>query len=163
MPRVLGEYLPRAIDLLADLMRPRLDAHDFDMERNVILEEIARSEDAPTGQAYRKLIQTYFAGQPLGHDVLGTKESIGNLSVEQMREYAGRRYAANNLILSIAGNFEWQQVLDLANEHCAAWGTGEFGANRGAVCTVGLGRQGDRQAAAQSAALPPCVAVVERG
>src|SRR5579871_6644572 len=91
--RVLGEYLPRAVDLLSDLMRPRLDAHDFDMERNVILEEIARSEDAPTGQAYRKLIQTYFAGQPLGHDVLGTKESIGNLKVEQMREYAARRYA----------------------------------------------------------------------
>jgi predicted Zn-dependent peptidase len=125
--RVLGEYLPRAIDLLADLMRPRLDSHDFDMERNVILEEIARSEDAPTGQAYRKLIQTYFAGQPLGHDVLGTKESIGNLTVELMREYAARRYAANNLILSIAGNFEWQQVIELANEHCAAWGSGEAG------------------------------------
>ncbi len=125
--RVLGEYLPRAIDLLADLMRPRLDAQDFAMERNVILEEIARSEDAPTGQAYRKLIQTYFAGQPLGHDVLGTPESIANLTVDQMRAYAARRYAANNLILSVAGNFEWQRVLDLAQEHCGTWTMGESG------------------------------------
>jgi predicted Zn-dependent peptidase len=125
--RVLGEYLPRAVDLLADMMRPRLDGRDFEMERNVILEEIARSEDVPTSQAYRKLIQTYFAGQPLGHDVLGTRESIGNLAVEQMRDYAARRYAANNLILSIAGNFEWQHVLDLAAAHCGGWGSGEAG------------------------------------
>ena len=87
--RILHEYLPRAVDLLSDMMRPRLDAHDFDMERNVILEEIARSEDVPTSQAYRRLLQTYFAGQPLGHDVLGTRESIADLRVEQMREYWG--------------------------------------------------------------------------
>src|SRR5215831_12476573 len=125
--RVLREYLPRAVDLLADMMRPRLDAHDFDLERNVILEEIARSEDVPTSQAYRRLMQTYFSGQSLGHDVLGTRESIRALHVEQMRAYAARRYAANNLILSIAGNFSWQQVLDLADEKCGAWGQGEMG------------------------------------
>jgi predicted Zn-dependent peptidase len=125
--RVLGEYLPRAVDLLADMMRPRLDAGDFAMERNVILEEIARAEDVPTGQAYRKLMQTFFAGQPLGHDVLGTRESIGNLKVEQMREYWARRYAANNLILSIAGNFDWDTVVALAEEKCGAWDRGEEG------------------------------------
>src|SRR5215468_10277814 len=122
--RILREYLPKAIDLLSDMMRPRLDATDFSLERNVILEEIARSEDVPTSQAYRRMMQTYFAGQSLGHDVLGTRESIHDLRVEQMREYAARRYAANNLILSIAGNFSWQQVLDLAGEKCAAWSQG---------------------------------------
>ena len=125
--RVLREYLPRAVDLLSDMMRPRLDAHDFDMERNVILEEIARSEDVPTSQAYRRLLQTYFTGQPLGHDVLGTRESIRDLRVEQMREYCGKRYAANNLILAIAGNFDWQELLALAEEKCGAWGSGEEG------------------------------------
>ncbi|WIG58381.1 MAG: Zinc protease [Ktedonobacterales bacterium] len=125
--RVLGEYLPRAVDLLSDMMRPRLDATDFDMERNVILEEIARSEDVPTSQAYRKLIATYFDGQSLAHEVLGTRESIRDLQVEQMRDYAARRYAANNLILSIAGNFDWQQLLDLAAEKCGDWRGGEQG------------------------------------
>jgi predicted Zn-dependent peptidase len=125
--RVLGEYLPRAIDLLSDMMRPRLDPQDFDMERNVILEEIARSEDVPTSQAYRKLLQTYFRGYPLGHEVLGTRDSIRELRVEQMREYHDRRYAANNMILAVAGNFEWQQLLDLAAEKCGSWGAGEEG------------------------------------
>jgi len=125
--RVLGEELPRAIELLSDMMRPRLDAQDFALERNVILEEIARSEDVPSSQAYRRLMQTYFAGNPLGHDVLGTKESIGALAVEQMREYAARRYAANNLMLVLAGNFDPQQVIELAERHCGGWASGEAG------------------------------------
>lgn len=125
--RVLGEYLPRAVDLLSDMMRPRLDEQDFNMERNVILEEIARSEDVPTSQAYRKLLQTYFEGYSLGHEVLGTRESIRDLQVEQMRAYHARRYSPNNMILAIAGNFDWQQLLALAEEKCGAWATGEEG------------------------------------
>lgn len=125
--RVLGEYLPQAVDLLSDMMRPRLDAQDFAMERNVILEEIARSEDVPTNQAYRKLLGTYFAGTPLSHEVLGTRQSIRELTVEQMRDYQARRYAANNLILAIAGNFDWEQLVALAEEKCGAWTRGEEG------------------------------------
>ncbi|HEY7339411.1 MAG TPA: pitrilysin family protein [Ktedonobacterales bacterium] len=125
--RVLREYLPNAIDLLSDMMRPRLDADDFNLERNVILEEIARSEDVPTGQAYRRLMQSFFAGNSLGHDVLGTRESIGDLQVEQMRAYHNRRYAANNLILAVAGNFEWDELRALAEEKCGTWRAGEMG------------------------------------
>ncbi|GAC1461411.1 MAG: pitrilysin family protein [Ktedonobacterales bacterium] len=125
--RILGEYLPNAVDLLSDMMRPRLDEADFNLERNVILEEIARSEDVPMSQAYRKLVQTYFAGHSLGHDVLGTRQSIGELHVEQMRAYHRRRYAANNMLLAVAGNFEWEHLLELAERHCAAWLPGEDG------------------------------------
>ncbi|HEX9069282.1 MAG TPA: pitrilysin family protein [Ktedonobacterales bacterium] len=125
--RVLGQYLPQAIDLLADLMRPRLDGNDFSMEKNVILEEIARAEDQPTSQAYRQLMQAYFAGDTLGHDVLGSKESIRDLSVELMRAYQAERYAANNLVLALAGNYDWAQVVELAEQHCGAWKRGEEG------------------------------------
>ncbi len=125
--RILHEYLPKAVDLLSDMMRPRLDADDFSMERNVILEEIARSEDVPTGQAYRRLMQTFFAESPLGHDVLGTKDSIRDMTVEQMREYHARRYGANNLIFSIAGNFEWDNVVELVEQACGEWKDGEMG------------------------------------
>ncbi len=125
--RILGEYLPNAMDLLSDMMRPRLSADDFNMERNVILEEIARAEDVPTGQAYRRLMQNYFHGFELGHDVLGTKQSIREMGVEQMRAYHARRYGANNIILAIAGNFDWAQVVALAEEKCGGWSSGEEG------------------------------------
>jgi predicted Zn-dependent peptidase len=125
--RVLGDELPNALELLADMMRPRLDGDDFARERDVILAEITRGEDQPTQVAGRQFYQTYFTGTSLGHDVIGSKESIGALTIEQMRAYFARRYAANNILLAVAGNLEWPQVVELAERYCGGWGTGDQG------------------------------------
>src|SRR5258708_29008300 len=75
------------------------------------------------------MVQTYFGNLLLGHDVLGTRESIRGMRVEQMRDYWQRRYAANNLILSIAGNFDWDHIVRLAERYCSGWRTGDAGPN----------------------------------
>ncbi len=123
--RVLGEYLDRALELLSDMMYPRLAESDFETEKEVIINEIARSEDQPYNLAFRRMMQVYFATHPLGHDVLGSRESIKDMKIEQMRHYWDQRYAANNLILSIAGNFDWEHVVELTEKHCARWRTGD--------------------------------------
>jgi predicted Zn-dependent peptidase len=127
--RILGEYLDSAFELLSDMMYPRLSESDFETEKEVIVNEIARSEDQPYNLAVRRLVQTYFGTHPLGHDVLGTRESIRNMGIEQMREYWKRRYAANNLILSVAGNLEWEHFVQLAEQRCSNWRSGETGRN----------------------------------
>ncbi|HEX6483412.1 MAG TPA: pitrilysin family protein [Ktedonobacteraceae bacterium] len=125
--RILGEYLDQAFELLSDMMYPRLSESDFETEKEVIVNEIARSEDQPYNLAVRRLVQTYFDSHPLGHDVLGTRESIRNMRIEQMREYWKRRYAANNLVLSVAGNFDWEHFVQLAEQRCNNWRSGETG------------------------------------
>jgi predicted Zn-dependent peptidase len=125
--RVLGEYLDRAFELLSDMMYPRLYESDFETEKEVIVNEIARSEDQPYNLAVRRLVQTYFGEHPLGHDVLGTRESIRNMHIEQMRNYWQQRYAANNLILAVAGNVDWDHFLQMAEQKCSGWRTGETG------------------------------------
>ncbi len=125
--RVLGENLAPAVELLADMMRPRLDQGEFNTERGVIIEEIARSEEVPARQAYRWLMKHYFAEHPLGREVLGSRESIGAMDVEWMRQYWQQRYSANNMILTLAGNFQWEQVLELAERYCSEWQSGEAG------------------------------------
>ncbi len=125
--RVLGEYLDRAVDLLSDMMYPRLAESDFETEKEVIVNEIARSEDQPYNITYRRMMQTYFGDHPLGHDVLGSRESIRGMHIEQMRDYWQRRYAANNLILSVAGNFDWDHIVKLAEHHASNWRTGDSG------------------------------------
>src|SRR5579862_8753377 len=112
--RVLGEYLDRAVELLSDMMYPRLEESDFNTEKEVIINEIARSEDQPYNLALHRMMQSYFGDHPLGHDVLGSRESIRDMQVEKMRAYWNSRYAANNLILSVAGNFDWDHVVELA-------------------------------------------------
>ena len=125
--RVLGEYLDRAVELLSDMMYPRLAESDFETEKEVIVNEIARSEDQPYNIAYRRMMQTYFGEHPLGHDVLGSRESIRSMHIEQMRNYWQSRYAANNLILSVAGNFDWEHIVQLAEQHCSNWRQGDSG------------------------------------
>lgn len=121
---VLPEYLPPTFDLLADIIRPALRPDDFDMEKKVILEEIGMYDDQPTYTAYEKLMQTHFAGHSLGRSVLGTNESIGALTCEQMRAYHQTRYAAGNLLLAVAGKFDWPEFQELAQKHCAQWPQG---------------------------------------
>jgi predicted Zn-dependent peptidase len=125
--RVLGEYGERALELLSDMMYPRLAESDFETEKEVIINEIARSEDQPYNLAFRRLAQTYFDGHPLGHDVLGSRESIRNLRIEQMRDYWQRRYGASNMVLSVAGNIDWERFVARAEQLCGSWRSGESG------------------------------------
>lgn len=121
---VLPEYLPTAFDLLAGLMRPDLRLDDFNVEKQVILEEIGMYDDMPGFVAYEKTMATHFTGHPLGRSILGSIESITALTPEQMKQYHQSRYGVGNLLLAVAGKFDWQQIIDLAEQHCSEW-TGE--------------------------------------
>jgi predicted Zn-dependent peptidase len=121
---VLPEYLPPTFDLLADILRPSLRQEDFDMEKKVILEEIGMYDDQPTYTAYEHLMQTHFSGHPLGRSVLGSNESITALKCDQMRDYHNSRYTGGNIIVAVAGKFDWTEVLALAEKHCADWPAG---------------------------------------
>jgi predicted Zn-dependent peptidase len=122
---VLPEYLPQAVDILADILRPSLRVEDFDMEKNVIIEEIGMYDDQPMWSAYDAAKQAFFARHPLGNSVLGTRASITNLAQHQMLEYFTRRYIAPNITLVAAGNFDWQHLIRLAEQHCGQWPNGQ--------------------------------------
>src|SRR6516225_6987786 len=89
---ILPEYLPQAVDILADILRPSLRVEDFDMEKKVIIEEIGMYDDQPLWSAYDHAKQLYFAEHPLGKSILGTVQSIEALKRDQMDAYFRRRY-----------------------------------------------------------------------
>lgn len=124
---LLPEYLPRGIDILADILRPSLRQEDFDTEKQVILEEIDMYEDQPGSVAWDRARRIYYGTHPLGNSVLGTKESVGALTRDQMHSYFTRRYAANNIVVSAAGNFDWQQFVKLITAACSEWNTDRVG------------------------------------
>lgn len=122
---ILPEYFPEAFSLLADIVFPALRKTDFDMEKNVILEEIGMYKDQPSFVAYDHLMQTHFNGHPLGQCILGSNESITNLSCEEMQNYHHNRYHAGNIVIAIAGATNETQVLELAQKFCAHWPKGQ--------------------------------------
>jgi len=124
---ILPEYLPQAVDILADILRPSLRLEDFEMEKNVIIEEIGMYEDQPMFAAYDHAKRAYFAEHPLGNSILGTPESIRALAREQMQAYFERRYVAPNITVVAAGNFDWPRFVAMVLEQCGGWNAGPSG------------------------------------
>ena len=118
---VLPEFLPRATDLLTDMLRPALRTSDFDMEKNVILEEIGMYDDRPQDRLSDVLLERYFGEHPMGHRVLGTKESVGAMTAAQMRGYFGRRYSPDNIVVSATGQVDFEWLCDELAEKTASW------------------------------------------
>lgn len=118
---VLPEYFSAALEILSDMLRPALDEKEFNVEKGVILEEIALYKDRPAHVLFETALSKFFSGHPAGNSVLGTTESVGGLSREAMLAYFQQRYSPSNIILVASGNFNWQQLLELANHYCGHW------------------------------------------
>ena len=118
---VLPEYLLEATKLWTQLMRPALRDDDFNIEKNVIKEEIAMYRDMPQFDVMDRCRTLHFKDHPCGHTVLGTKESITAMTAEQMRNYFTNRYAPNNMVLACCGNLDFDPLCALAESKCGDW------------------------------------------
>ena len=145
----LPEYLPRSFEVLADILRPSLRGDDFEMEKQVIVEEIHMYMDNPMSVAYEAAKAAHFGPHPLGRSILGSVESIKNMTVEQMRGYYRSRYGAGNIVLAVSGNDDWSRLVDLAERYCGDWPQGVAGRDalvrRGPTSFQAICRADDQQ------------------
>jgi predicted Zn-dependent peptidase len=118
---VLPEYQEGCVDLLADILRPSLRPDDFDMEKKVILEEIQMYLDQPPFGMDDRIKELHLSGHPLAKSVLGTSQSVGALSPEQMRGYFTQRYAADNVFVAAAGKLDFDALVEQVAERCGDW------------------------------------------
>ncbi|HMN41740.1 MAG TPA: pitrilysin family protein [Phycisphaerales bacterium] len=126
---VLPEHLlgeEGGLEILSDMMRPALRQDDFDTEKNVILEEIAMYEDNPFWVLYERVMEEHFSWtdgrkHPLGHRVLGTKQTITDLTSTQMRDYFRTRYSADNTVVALAGRVDFDRAVEEIDALCGSW------------------------------------------
>ncbi len=124
---VLPEYLDEVTNLWVELMRPALRDEDFNLEKNVIKEEIAMYKDLPGFDVMERCRSLHFERNPCGNSVLGSEESIDNLSAARMRDYFDGRYAPNNMVVACAGAFDWERVSATIEEGCSTWNGEDVG------------------------------------
>ncbi len=117
----LPEHLPRGLELLSRMMRPALRQSDFDTEKGVILEEIAMYEDNPVFVRYEACLDRHFGPHPLAHRVLGTTQTITDLTSQQMQDYFTSRYAPDNTVLAISGKVDFKAACAQAEAICGGW------------------------------------------
>jgi len=110
---VLDSDLPQALDVLTDLVRnPVLRPGDLELERNVVLEEINTVEDTPDDQVFEFSYQALWPKHPYGYSILGTRDTVGALSTQDLKDLHGRAYFPANCVIAAAGNLEHDRLLD---------------------------------------------------
>ncbi|MFZ5827199.1 MAG: M16 family metallopeptidase [Bacillota bacterium] len=111
--KVLDEHLPIALDLLADmLLHSRFDPADLDREKSVILEEIKMYEDVPDDLVHDLFASTMWRDHALGRPIVGTAETVRDLSREAILSFMGRHYVPGNMVVAAAGHLEHEAVVE---------------------------------------------------
>jgi predicted Zn-dependent peptidase len=118
--RVLDEHLPKAFDVLSDmLLEPKFAGEDIDREKSVILEEIRMTQDNPEDLVHELFTQNFWNPHALGRPILGTPETVSALTRETLESWFHHGYAPNNLVITAAGHLEHARFVDLVADRFA--------------------------------------------
>ena len=109
------DALAEAVALLLDLvLQPRLDCDDFDMERQVVLEELAQSRDQPDELALQTLLELGCGDHPYGRAILGVETALNSHTPGAMRQFQEGVYRGERCVLAVCGPLDeadWQALL----------------------------------------------------
>lgn len=112
--KVLAKFLPRVTDLLTDIfLNSTFPSEELERERKVILQEIKMRDDTPEECIHDRFHQNFWSGHPLGFSILGSEETIGALSREEIIAYKQSRYHPEEIIISAAGNVRHEDLVRL--------------------------------------------------
>jgi predicted Zn-dependent peptidase len=116
--KVLSEFFPKALDLLADIfLNSQFPEDEIENERKVILQEIRMLEDNPDDHLHELFHQLFWSGHPLGMPIIGGVESIQGMSRDFLLNYKKDTYLAGDIIISVAGNLEHQALVDMLSSY----------------------------------------------
>lgn len=109
--KAMSENYKEACEVLVDMLENALfDTEEMDRERHVIEEEIKMSKDDPEDVSHDELGDGLFRGTALGNSVIGTATSIKRVNHKVMSDYVERQYTRDAFCVSIAGNFNPDDV-----------------------------------------------------
>ena len=105
--RTLTENRDDAFELLRlAITAPRFDAKDVEISRAQILSQLRRETTSPTDIASRRWWETAFEGHPYGRPVNGTPETVSSISIADLKSYANRVLARQNLKIAVVGDID---------------------------------------------------------
>ncbi|MEP0815317.1 MAG: insulinase family protein [bacterium] len=125
------ESLPVALDLLFEMCaRPSIDRHEFDLERQVVMEEMKQYRDHPLLAPYLLHQLGFYADTPWGHNILGTEDSLNGLTAEAMKKYHRSHYTPGNAALIVSGKLpDERKLLELVEMRTEGWGKSRLASN----------------------------------
>jgi predicted Zn-dependent peptidase len=121
----LARNLPAALEIYADILRrPHLPESEMDAVKALALQDLQGLEDEPRQKLLIELRRRHYP-PPLGQDRRGTAEGIAGLNAASVRKHYEQFFQPRGLIISVAGNVEWQQLLDQVGRLFGDWPGGK--------------------------------------
>jgi predicted Zn-dependent peptidase len=118
---VMSDYADLSLSLLSDMYYNSLfDKAEIEKEIGVVLEEINMYEDTPDDLIHDVFMDSILGGHPLGHPILGYKNTIEGITRDSILEYYDSHYTNDNSVLVVAGKFEENALRALVEKHYSA-------------------------------------------
>lgn len=112
--KVLRDEISTAIDVMTDILQDSIfSEEEIAKEREVILQEMAQTEDTPDDVVFELFQNTAYPEQAMGRPILGDPEVIKSVTSQHFVDYVNDRYGFNNIVIAAAGNFQGTEIEDL--------------------------------------------------
>lgn len=123
--RVTPDKLEVAVDVLADLFQnSTMDSVELEKEKGVVIEEIAMVNDNVEELAHEKISELFFTGSTLSQPILGPAENIQRFTRDDLADYIQRHYYPGNIVISVAGDYDERQMMDILQKHIGGYRRG---------------------------------------
>jgi len=123
--KVLDEYFDKGIELLSDIfLHSTFPEEDAEKEKGIIKEEIKMVEDTPDDYIHDLFNQTVWGSGGIGQPILGRRETIKSFRREDLVGHTKKHYGTKGIVISCAGNFETERLLDALNHNFSSLGKG---------------------------------------
>lgn len=115
---ILDEHLDVAVDVLADLLQnPTFAESDIELEKQVVLAEMAHAKEDPEELVFDHFYKNVFPHHPLGFFIYGTEPNIIRFSRNDLTEFLTHHYTPDRMVIAAAGNVEHDHFVDVVKRH----------------------------------------------
>lgn len=120
--KLLDEHYETGINVLSDmLLNSNFNENDIEKEKGVIVEEINMYEDSPEDLVADLLAESVWKGDSLSFPILGTEKTVRSFNKQIILDYFEKMYVPQNLVISVAGNFDEEKLLNTIEKNLSSW------------------------------------------
>ncbi|WP_199269702.1 M16 family metallopeptidase [Mucilaginibacter lacusdianchii] len=118
---LLKQHLERTLDLFEDIIfHSTFPEEELTKERSVILDEIASYQDQPEEAIQDDFEGILFKGHPLGNNILGTEESVNQLSRTDINQFLADTYNTHQMVFAVIGDYDFNKLIKLVEKYLGA-------------------------------------------
>ncbi|KAG1056126.1 hypothetical protein G6F43_001963 [Rhizopus delemar] len=115
--KTLGANVKESVEILADLVQNvKIDSTTVDKQRGAVLKQQQASQNDFEAIVFDHLHATAFQGEALGRPVEGIKETVEQLTAEDLSAFYKQNYSAERMVLVGSGDIDHESLVRLAEE-----------------------------------------------